>query len=482
MRNVLLTLAALYLTGCTLGPERPSPEIEQPPVFRFATDEAIGSTDIRWWALFEDAALEALVEEALRNNLDVRIATARVEEFWARIGVTRSAAFPQIGYAGGASRNQASRETPPGNAGGERVTDFFEANLSASWEIDVFGRIRRATDAARADALAETETRRAVVLSLVSSVATSYVALLSLDEQLAVSRQKLDTRQKTVDLFELQFSKGVISQLELAQIRSEYERTAAAIPAIQRDIALLENSLSTLLGRPPGAIERGSTIETLALPPVPAGLPSDVLLQRPDVRAAEQQMIAANERVGVAVAEFYPSFSLTGLLGFASDDLSNLFTSSAGVSNIAGGVLGPLFTAGFLENQLEAAEAGERGAIESYRSAVLTALRESEDALVTRSTTIDEAAAQSRQVDALALYADLAQRRYDNGFVGYLEVLDAERNLFDAQLSRIRLRGSLYASVIGMYKAFGGGWVSLAEEQTAVHAEDANDPGSPGGT
>lgn len=456
--------ALLAAAGCVVGPAYERPALPEAEDFRFRTEGVQSAADLAWWERFDDPALDALIAEALASNLDVRIAASRVEEFAARIGVTRSAAFPQVGYDAAAARSQRSRELGVGAAAGPRVSEFFEANLSASWEIDLFGRIRRLADAAVADALAAEEARRGLILSLVSSVATSYIALRSLDEQLEISRRKLATREQTVDLFERQRARGVISELELAQIRSELERVAATIPAIERDIATLENALSVLLGRPPSDIARGRTLRQLRTPPVPAGLPSDLLLRRPDLREAELRVIAATERVGVAVADFYPRFALTAAFGFASDDLSNLFQTSANQWSLAAGLLGPIFTAGFLENQLGAAEAIERQTIDAYRAALLTALREAEDALVARATTIDQAGAQSRQVEQLDRYARLAQRRYDEGIVGYLEVLDAERDLFDAELEQARLRASLLAAHVALYKAFGGGWVALAEE------------------
>lgn len=462
----LLGFALFCFTGCKVGPNYERPELADVPEFRFATTETLDTADVAWWLLFEDPALDALVSEALVNNYDVRIAASRVDEFAARIGVARSGAFPQISAGGNAGWNQISRETASGKLGGQRTSNFYDASLSAGWELDVFGRIARATDAAVADTLASEEVRRGVILTLVSSVASSYIGIRSLDEQLAVSRQKLETRRESVELFELLFERGVVSRLELSQVQSEFERTATTIPAIERDLAILENALSVLLGRPPGDIIRGRSIHELTLPPVPAGLPSDLLQRRPDLREQEQRLIAANERVGVAVADFYPRFSLTGSLGLASEELSDLFASSAVTGSLAGGVTAPLFTAGLLENQLEVAKAGERQLVDEYRLAVLGAIREAEDALVIRSTVISEAEAQSRQTQALGRYADLAQQRYDNGYVGYLEVLDAERDLFDAELNQVRLKASTFESLVGIYKAFGGGWVEIAESQT----------------
>jgi multidrug efflux system outer membrane protein len=471
-------IAGSLAASCTVGPEYERPDAAVPESFRYATPGALDTADIDWWTLFGDPVLGDLVDEALLNNYDVRIAASRVEEFAARVGIERSGAFPQVSYDANAGVNQISRETSPGNTGADRVSDIYTANLNVGWELDIFGRIRRATEAARADTLAEEEVRRGVILSLVTSVATSYIGLRSLDEQLEISRRTLESRRRVVDLFELQYDKGVISQLELAQVRSELERTAATIPAIERDIALLENSLSVLLGRPPGPIARGCSIDELTLPPIPTGLPSDLLQRRPDLREAELRLIAANERVGAALADFYPRVSLTGSFGVASDDLAQLFTSPATTYSLGAGLLGPLFTAGLLENQLNVAEAQERQLLDTFRLAVLTALRESEDALVTRSTLVEQVDAQSRRVESLSVYADLADKRFDSGYAAYIEVLDADRDLFDAQLQLVQFRASVYNAVIGVYKAFGGGWVETAE---AITEPDAQPDAQPGG-
>lgn len=450
--------------ACTVGPDYQPPEVTSPESYRFALDEAVGDTDGKWWEGFNDPALTSLIEEALRANYDVRIAASRIEEFAARVGIVHSAGLPQIGYSAEAGQEQISREIGLGKTPGvDRVSDYYNANLNVGWELDLWGRVRRAEESARADLLAQVETRRGVVLTIVADVATSYVVLLSLDEQLDIARQSVETWEQTLELFELQLSGGVISKLELAQVQSQYQRTLATIPAIEREIALVENSLSVLLGRPPGPIERGSTISKLTPPPIPAGVPSDLLRQRPDLRASEQKLISANAAIGQAIAEFYPRISLTGVLGLASDDLSNFVTSSASLYQIAASIAGPIYTAGRLQGQRDAAEAATQAALDAYLLDILTALRESEDALVVHSTSRDELDAQSRQVEALETYSSLAKTRYDNGYVGYLEVLDAERDLFDARLQNVRLRGSEIASVIGVYKAFGGGWIGEAE-------------------
>ncbi|QDU71088.1 efflux transporter outer membrane subunit [Mucisphaera calidilacus] len=467
-----LIAAALLLPACTVGPDYEKPETTPPETWRERdASETLGSTDLEWWAQFGDPALEALIDEALANNHDLTIATLRVEEFAARLGITRSEAFPQVGYGLEAGTQQLSRETSDAarTPGFDRNSDFFSGNVAVGWELDLWGRIRRSTEAARANLMAAEENRRGVILTLVTSVATAYVAIRSLDTQLVIAEQRLESRAENVELFERQRAEGMISALEVAQVRSEYERTAATIPAIERDIARLENALSILLGRPPGDIDRGPSVEKLALPPVPEGLPAQVLERRPDIRAAEQNLVAANAAIGVAESAYFPTISLTGVLGIASDDLSNIATGDAILYQLAAQAAGPIFTAGRIESQVDAAQAVQQQALFTYYNALLNALLESENALVTHSTTRDETNAQARQVDALRTYATLAQKRYDNGYVSYVEVLDAERDLFDAELQQVRLNAELYASLIDIYRAFGGGWVDLADE-AAQHA------------
>jgi len=475
MRHVNFSFGLLLsvgLTGCAVGPDYQPPDIATPPQYRFDIANRDGDTDALWWRAFGDPVLDELIDEALANNFDVRIAAGRVEEFAARIGIVRAEMIPQLSYGAEALQQQNSREIGLGKLGGDRVTAAFNASLNLTWELDLWGRVRRATEAARADLLAAEANRRGVFLTLVTSVATSYVQLRGLDEQLAIAERRLESRAETLELFQLQLEKGMISELEVAQVRSEYERTAAAIPAIRRDIAKLENALSVLLGRPPGPIARGRPLEALAAPPIPAGLPSELLERRPDLRAAEQRLVAANARIGAAIAQFFPRIALTGALGVASDELSNLATSSAGIYSIAASVTGPIFAAGRIQGQVDAAEAVTRQALDQYLQSLLSALRESEDALITVTTTRDETAAQARQVDALARYESLARRRYDNGYVDYLEVLDAERQLFDAQLQLIRLEAAELGSIIAVYKAFGGGWVD--QISTPAPADDSS--------
>jgi multidrug efflux system outer membrane protein len=470
MRTPAATILALALGGCTMGPDYVAPEVDMPERWRVGFEEATDVTNTTWWEQFEDPVLDDLVLTALENNKDLRIATGRVEEFAARLGIARSEAFPQVGYDLFGGREQVSRDLTPD--GVDRASDFYSATINVGWELDVWGRIKRASEAARSDLLAEEEARRAVLLTLVSTVATSYVDLRSLDAQLEVAIQTLETRAESVRLFEDKFEGGLISELEVAQIRSEYELAATRIPRIERSIALTENAISILLGLNPGPIPRGKTLDELILPVVPAGVPSDVLIRRPDIRAAEQDLVAANARIGEARAAFFPRITLTGLIGYASDDLSDLTTSSASIYNFGASVIGPIFTGGALTGQLRASEAVQRQTLWGYLQSIQTAFREVDDALVSNQKSREELAAQRRQVDALLEYAELARERWDNGYVSYIEVLDAERRLFDAELSLVASQGAVYTTLVDIYKSMGGGWV-LEAEQIANAAEAA---------
>lgn len=465
MRTPLISAyVSLALSACAVGPNYERPAVEAPAKYRFEDPRAVASADSAWWAQFRDQQLERLIGIALTENKDILIAAARVEEYYGRYGVQRGQQFPQVAVdAQGGSQRSSRVGTPPIPAPASATVDFYSIDLGVSFELDLWGRLRRGTEAARADLLAVEENRRTVILTLVSAVATSYVNLLNLDRQLEISRETVRSRAESLRIFDLRFKGGTISELELQQLRSEYETALATIPAVEKQIAQQENSLSVLLGRNPGPIARGGTLQRLVLPEVPAGLPSEVLERRPDIRQAEQQLVAANARIGVAKAAFFPTISLTGLLGVASADLSNLFTRDARTWTFAGSVSQPIFTGGTLSGQLAVSEAQQKQALYSYQQAIQTAFSEVENSLVDQGKTREQAAAQTRQVEALGRYAYLARLRYDNGYTSYIEVLDAERSLFQAQLQLTQTQGQLYFALINLYKALGGGWVDVAE-------------------
>ena len=463
--RILCAAAALVifaLAGCAVGPDYARPEVERPQDFRFAERGAQELANTEWWRQFGDPVLEQLIADALQRNKDLRIAVARVEEFAGRLGATRSQFFPQIGYGAGGSRDRASERLATPITGLPNPQATYQAGINASWEIDLWGRIRRLSEAARADLFATEEARRGVVLTLVSSVASGYVTLRDLDKQLAISQRTAKSREEALKLFEMRFSGGVVSQVEVAQIRSEYLAAVATIPTIERAIAQTENALSILLGRNPGPIPRGQGVDDLALPAVPAGLPSDLLERRPDVRQAEQNLVAANARIGAARALYYPSISLTGLFGAASADLSNLFTGPARTWSYAGSLAGPLFTGGAISGTVAQADAQQQQVLAAYEQAIQNAFREVDDALVDQRKSRERLAAQNGQVAALRDYARLARMRYEGGTTSYLEVLDAERSLFSAELSQAQTQADLFNAIVNVYKAMGGGWVDKA--------------------
>ena len=466
MKQALAVLTLLLvLTGCAVGPDYKKPEITTPPAWLVDMQTAKDTANTLWWEQFNDPALNELIATALKQNYDLRIATARVEEFYGRYGATRADLFPQVGYGAAAGRGQVSGKGPfSGTPGAGSPQSTYQAQFSASWEIDLWGKIRRATEAAQADLLAAEDARRGVILTLVTTVANAYLDLRSLDRQLEIARKTVESREKSVKLFELRFKGGNISEMELSQVQSEYFVALAAVPDLERRVRQQENLINLLLGRNPGPISRGKALDAVALPVVPAGLPSDLLLRRPDIRQAEQQLISANARIGVAKAQYFPSISLTGLFGSASTDLGDLFTGAAGQWNFAGTLAGPIFTAGKIKGSVKAAQAVQQEALFGYEQAIRNSFREFEDALIDQDRTRVQVDAQMKQVEALAVYARLANLRYENGYTSYIEVLDAERSLFNGQLTYTQTQTALLRSLVNLYKASGGGWVVEADK------------------
>jgi multidrug efflux system outer membrane protein len=471
VRNIIIisSLLTLSLFGCMVGPNYRRPIVETPPSWRFEEKEAKTVANTAWWEQFDDPVLDELIQTALKENKDVKMAAARVEEFMGRYGTTRAALFPQVGagVSVGRSRQTGSGPTPLTSAT-ENPANSFLAFLGASWEIDLWGKLRRATEASRAELLSTEEGRRAVILTLLTSVASAYVNLRDLDMQLEIANRTAKSRGESYNLFQLRFRGGVVSELELSQVKSEYEQALATVPFIEKTIAQQENALSVLLGRNPGPIPRGKKIDEFVLPAVPGGLPSDLLENRPDIRQAEQDLIAANARIGVARSLYFPTLSLTGLSGFASTDLSNLFSSSARTWSWAVPMAGPIFSSGAIRGQVKSAEAVQQQALLRYQRVVQTAFREVEDALIDQKRSREQLEIQARQVGSLRNYAHFASLRFDNGYTSYIEVLDAERSLFDAELSHAHTKGVLFQSLVNLYKAMGGGWVVEADRMTGV--------------
>ena len=468
MRATVLSVAvACALAGCMMGPDYKRPDVDTPQAYRVEVKSAADLINSAWWEQFEDPVLNELIKTALAENKDVRIAASRVEEFLGRYGVTRSQLFPQVATQFGAGSQRISTVTQPAVASTQSNTfDSFSLDLGMSWEIDLWGKLRRATEAARAELLATEQARQTVILSLTSGVATSYVTLIDLDRQLAIAKSTADSRGEFFRIIKLRFEGGVVSEVELNQARSDYEFALSTVPVIEKQMAQQENALSVLLGRNPGPIARDRTLDKLVLPQVPADLPSSLLERRPDIRQSEQLMVAANARIGVAKAQFFPTISLTAILGTASSALGNLFKGASQTWSYGGTVTQPIFTGGNLISQLRVAESQQKTALLQYQRSIQTAFQEVNDSLIDQTKTREQLAAQARQVDSLRNYARLARLRYDNGFTSYLEVTDAETKLFNAELQYAQSQGQLFFALINVYKSMGGGWVVEADRMT----------------
>ncbi len=448
--------------GCVQGPDYVKPTVEVPTAYRSQiVAEPATFTQDHWWLGYGDQHLDALVDEALANNRDLQIATARVNEFAAILAGTRSQAFPQVGYDLSGNRARASEEKIPSLV--NPLSTTFSALLSASWEIDLWGRIRRETEAARANLLASEEGRRGVTLTLISSVLISYVTLLDLDEQLRVSEATVAGREKSVDVFEKRLAAGWISEFEMAQVRGEYESALASLPPIHQAIAIQENALSVLLGRNPGPIERATQQEIAAYRQmaVPAGLPSELLTRRPDILQAEQQLIASNALIGAARALFFPRISLTGLFGLASGSLGNLFSGPARTWSFTGDAAGPIYTGGGLTAAVDQAEARRDQSLANYELVIQNAFRDVDDSLAAVQHAAEFRDAISRRVETLRRGVELANERYENGYSDYLEVLDTERSLFSAELQLATARGDYQRALVNLYRALGGDWTTV---------------------
>jgi multidrug efflux system outer membrane protein len=416
--------------------------------------EAASLADRPWWEVFGDDALKSLIDEALKNNYNIREAAFRVEEFRARAGVARADFYPQVQYQGQLSRSRQSDFVLPGST----PITLYEVNLGLSWEIDIWGRIRRLSESALAQYLATEEARRGVLLSTVADVAQAYFSLRELDARLEIARRTTDSFRETLDLFSRQLAGGIASQLEVSRAEGAMRNAAGVVSDLERQIVAQENLIGFLLGRNPGPITRGASLTEQALvPEVPAGLPSALLERRPDVRQAEQQLVAANADVGAAMASFFPTISLTGAFGGISTELSNMFPAGK-MWSIAGGLTGSLFDGMRLKNQYQVNVALFEQAQVRYESAVTNAFGEVSTALVAYQKL---ALTEKEQAGSVAAYQEavrLANIRYVAGLANYVEVLDAEQQLFPAENTLAQTRFQRLDAFVQLYKALGGGW------------------------
>jgi len=465
----LLPVACLALGGCVQGPDYVKPEVAVPGAYRpgnIPIESAALVDESEWWGQFQDPYLDGLVSEALANNRNLMIASARVDEFAAILAGTRSQGLPQVGYALSAGGSHQSEAIIPSFV--DPTSARFSTILSASWELDLWGRIRRETEAARANLLATEEARRGVTLTIISSVIASYITLLDLDQQLRVTDATIEGRRHSVALFEERLEAGWISEFEMSQVRAEYEAALAQRPPILQAIATQENALSVLVGRNPGPIGRAPNFDALAMPTVPAGLPSELLIRRPDIQQAEQQLVASNALIGAARALFFPRISLTGLLGLISPSLGGLFSGNAGTWSFTGDVVGPIYTGGGVQAAVDQAEARRDQSFANYELVIQNAFRDVEDSLSDLQHSAEFRDAVQRRVGTLTRSVELATERYDNGYADYIDVLDAERSLFSAQLQLASARGNYDRALVNLYRALGGDWTGSASVAEAT--------------
>lgn len=467
LRRAGLTAFCTLIGACAVGPDYVKPQVETPDAFRFAQSDVADTANTDWWEQFDDPVLNALIAEALAHNRSVKIAAANVEAAAALLTQAQSQFFPQINYNVAANHQRASESLNPALGKAlKNPAESYTTLAGASWEIDLWGRIRRESEAAQANLLASEQVRRGVILSLVAQVASGYLQLRALDRQLEVSERTLKAYGETLRLFELQHKYGVVSQMTVEQARSSYETAAAQIPQIVTQVAQAENGLSILVGANPRAIARGKALEELALPQVPAGLPSQLLERRPDVAQAEQGLIAANAQIGAAKALYFPTISLTGTYGNQSSALDELFSAPTRVWSAAAGVAGPIFAGGAIHAQVRGAEAAKEAALLQYEAVVQGAFADVDNALVARQELVKQVESQERLVKSLSEYERLATLQYKGGYTPYSTVLQAQQSLFPQELTLATSRFALLNSLVDLYKVTGGGWIDVADRMT----------------
>jgi multidrug efflux system outer membrane protein len=462
MRKCLALLCtALVLSGCTVGPNYRRPTVAVPPTYRGLAPDGTAQTetgtigDQKWWDIFQDEQLRTLIRTALQQNYDVRIAASRILEAKAQLGITRADQFPTVsGGAGIADVRTAQSKFLPAFE-----TSTGQVNLSAAWELDFWGKFRRATEAARANVLASEWARQEVVSTLVANVAGAYFQLRALDLELGISKRTLDSRQESLRLTQVLAKGGATSLLDVRQAEQLVFTAGAEIPALEQQIEQQENFLSILLGQNPGDIPRGQTLTEQRQPPqVPPELPSSLLERRPDIRQAEEQLVAANAEIGVARAAYFPQISLSGSGGFQSSALTNLFSGPAGAWSFGASLAQPIFTGGRLRSGVRLAEAQQRTATLFYQQSIQGAFRNVSDALVAYRKTREFRTQQNLLFQSAEDAARLSHMRYTGGATGYLEVLTNETNAFSAELGLAQAQLSELLALVQLYEALGGGW------------------------
>ncbi len=462
-KPILITfLLALAVSSCMVGPKLEKPVVETEEQFRFDSIAEDTMINLAWWELFNDNDLDTMIYLALEHNQDILIAMSRIEQAYAVLGVSKADLYPQFGYDISGSYGDPSTGGTGTGAGG-----MVNITPNVYWELDFWGKVRRSNQAARAEIAASEEALRMVQIGIITAVADGYFQLLDFDQRLEISRRTWETRKESLWIIEQRFEKGTVPEIDLNQAQQQEAIAATSIPAHERAVAQTENYLSILLGQNPRRLERGLLDDQVAPPLIPIGLPSELLQRRPDLLSAEQLFYAETARIGVMQAMRFPSFSITGAAGVASSDLSSLFSSDALMYSVGGSILGPIFNWGKNKRRVEIQKETARQALLSYEYSVLNAFREVDDALIDVDTYGREVNSRERQKQAAINAAKLSRARYDGGQTAYLEVLDTERSMFNAELESSAAKGAWLSSYLYLYKALGGGWITPEEEAAA---------------
>ncbi len=464
MKPLLVTaLLAVMAAGCMVGPNLEKPVVDTEEQFRFDSVAGDSMVNLAWWDLYDDPLLDTMIFLALEHNRDVKTALSRIEQAYAVLGVSRADLFPQIGYELSATYGK-----PDPSGAGADAAPLFVITPNVYWELDFWGKVRRANQAAQQEIYASEDALRQVQVSLISAVADGYFQLLDFDKRLEISQRTWETRKESLWIIQQRFDRGIIPEIDLNQAQQQEAVAAVAVPVYERMVAHTENYLNVLIGQNPRSLERGSLDADFDPPEIPVGIPSELLERRPDLIEAERRFYAETARIGVAQAMRFPSISITGLLGVASNDLTTLISGESVLYSIGGSMLGPIFNWGKNKRRVDIQREVATQALYRYEQAVLNAFREVDDALVDIYSYRTEYQARQRQMEAAINAAALSRARYDGGQTGYLEVLETERSMFNAQLEASAVRRYLFSSYIYLYKALGGGWITPEEEQDSA--------------
>jgi len=458
--RIFLILTITVCAGCKVGPSYERPPMEMPSSWRMGPADVNSIANVAWWNFFEDETLTDLIQTALEQNKDLLVALARIDEARGLYRTAYGQQFPQLDATAEAGRSQNSKEVSPGAKPG----DSYEFGAELSWQLDLWGELARSTEAARAELLASEQVRRGVVLTLVNDVAQAYFELQNLDRQIEITEQTVRSRQRSLEIAQKRFEGGVTSRLEVIQSESELASAMAILPDLRSKRHGQENALSVLLGRNPGPIIRGMNIGSQSLPEqLPSGLPVQLLQRRPDILAAEYRLMAATSRIGVAQAQFYPRITFLPAIWQEAPHLSSLFNSHATAWEVVGEATSPIFSAGRLEGNLEAAKARYEQARLQYEQTVLRAFQEVDTVLTAYYEAIEVRKAQQRLLEANTEYANLAWVMYANGEVAYIDYLDSERRRLDANLRISQIIRDQLNALVRLYTALGGGWNAPAD-------------------